>query len=93
MDGTILYANEPMCDAIGRGAEFVKNTSFLHHFAFGASPSEDLDHYTDLFLKNSKTGKSTEHLTLRTGNASYNAECSVLELDCTAYLLVQLEPR
>ena len=48
---------------------------------------------TDLFLKSSKTGKSIGQLSLRSGNITYNAECSVIELDRTAYLLVQVEPQ
>jgi len=35
IDGAILYANEPMCDAIGREAEDVKDSSFVRHFFLG----------------------------------------------------------
>jgi PAS domain-containing protein len=93
IDGTVLYANEPMCDAIGREAEDVKNSSFVRHFSFGSSPSEDLDQYTDLFFGKSDAGRSKENLSLRSGNMSYSAECSVLEIGDIPYLLLQLEPQ
>jgi PAS domain-containing protein len=93
IDGTVLYANEPMCDAIGREAEDVKDSSFVRHFSFGSSPSDDLDQYTDMFLGKSEAGRTKETLSLRSGNMSYNADCSVLEIGGIPYLLVQLEPQ
>jgi len=93
IDGTILYANEPMCDAIGREAEDVKNSSFVGHFFFGSSLSDDLDQYTDMFLGKSEAGRTKKNLSLRSGNMSYSADCSVLEIGGITYLLIQLEPQ
>jgi PAS domain-containing protein len=93
IDGTILYANEPMCDATGREAEDVKDSSFVRHFSFGSSLSDDLDQYTDLFLGKSEAGRTKENLSLRSGNMSYSADCSVLEIGGITYLLIQLEPQ
>jgi len=91
IDGAILYANHPMCEITGYEIKDVKQSSLFKHFAFSTSLAMDTDEYTSWFLHKTGQGRHSKTLRSKSESAEHQADLSLLQIDRTDYLLIQVK--
>lgn len=91
-DGDIAFANRACCDLLGRSEKELKDVPFFSVFTHPAVRGKAIESYLKMLeLPPGRAAKTTVSVREEQREKTYNATCSVLEMENRKMLLTQLE--
>lgn len=92
IDGLVLYVNRPCCDVLGQSDREVIHASFFNLFGFTEPISKTVEKYITFFFQPESQEPIKLEINKQGESDWYAADCSVLEIDNTPFLLSQIRP-
>jgi len=91
-DGAIAFVNRACCQLLGRNEAELKDTNFFSVFAQPDVRGKAIDNYLKMFaLTPGQTALSKVAVTREGGDRIFEAKCSLLQLEKSKLLVVQLD--
>ena len=91
IDGLVLYANRHCCEILGQTDRDVIHANFFSLFGFTEPISKTVEKYVTIFFQTANHHSPIKLEINALGEAKwYEADCSVLEIDETPYMISQI---
>ena len=92
IDGLVLYANRPCCEILGQTDRDVIHANFFSLFGFTEPISKTVEKYVTIFFQAASHSPIKLEINALGEAKWYEADCSVLEIDETPYMISQIRP-